>query len=469
MRRRSISLCLAAASLMLLALVPPATAAKKKKLPTITKVSPMRVAVGAKLTIRGKNFSAKRKRNTVIFRGPSGRTAFAKPKRASRKKLVLRVPPAVARLLGVRAGRPRPTRIKLRVLAGRFGKYTKKRLSPVIVSTGGSGGLGLPPGKGDGGGTGSTGCPGSDYDKDLLTDAVEKQIGTDACLADTDGDTISDGYEQQSAIDLNHYPRTPPLPYPGKRPYPNALDPSDSGTDYDGDSLQLREEFLLWSLYSADGVRRSGRPTTLSNLLYSDGLQKSIDPPPFAPPAGTLARWAVDLDGDDRLYDDERDADSDALSNWDESHGRMLEAWWPAQHDGTNEPKESAYPEISFLDNPDLLHAGALDALADRDIDGDGVRDGADDADHDGLTNQFEVRRPDDWMSQAWVVDTDGNFTPGPNSWAYVNPFNPCKPFRSERCHRDVPFGYYQSDEAPPVGPDPPAGFPGGGPPTPAG
>ena len=463
MRRRTISLCLAAASLMLL-LAPAADAAKKKKLPTITKVSPMRVAVGSTLTIRGKNFSPKRKKNTVIFRAGNGRTAFAKPRRASRRKLVVRIPPAVARLLAVKSGKPSPTRVKLRVLAGKFGKFTTKRLSPVVVS---SGGLGLPPGPGDGGGTG---CPGEDYDKDLLTDAVEKQIGTDPCLADTDGDTVADGYEEQSAIDLNHYPRTPPLPYPGKRPYPNALDPSDSGTDYDGDVLQLREEFLLWSLYSADGVRRTGRPTTLSNLLYSDGLQKSIDPPPVAPAFGTLNNWALDLpedppddaSGNGSLDDDERDADADGLANWDESHGRMLETWWPAQHNGTNEPKESAYPGINFLDNEDLLRAGALDALADPDIDGDGVGDGADDADHDGLTNQFEVRRPFDWQADIDPVT-------GTNDWAYVNPFNPCKPFNSERCHRHPPFGYYQGDGTPPIGPDPPPGYPGGGPTTPGG
>ncbi len=38
----------------------------------------------------------------------------------------------------------------------------------------------------------------------------------------------------------------------------------------------------------------------------------------------------------------------------------MTEAWWPAQHDGTNEPKESKYPDIDFLDNEDT--APSLDA-----------------------------------------------------------------------------------------------------------
>ena len=125
----------------------------------------------------------------------------------------------------------------------------------------------------------------------------------------------------------------------------------------------------------------------------------------------------------------------------------MTEGWWPAQHDGTNEPKESKYPEVDFLDNEDT--APAFNAHVDADMDGDGVLDGADDNDHDGLSNQFEVRRPGNWLT---VFDTT-------NPWSYVNPFNPCKPFNSERCHTHPPFGYYQSDEVPPIGPDPPPNY----------
>ncbi len=182
-----------------------------------------------------------------------------------------------------------------------------------------------------------------------------------------------------------------PLPYPGRRPYPNALDSGDANTDYDDDGLWLSEEYTLWIKYSADGVPRGGRPQTLSALLYSDGLQKSIDPAPLAPPAGTLARWALDIDNDGRLWDDERDADGDGLGNWDEQHGRFTEEWWPSTFDGTGLPKESKYPDLDFLDNEDLPR---LDAAADSDMDGDGVRDGVDDHDHDGLSNSFEVHRP---------------------------------------------------------------------------
>ena len=448
------SLTLIAAAL----LVVPATAGAAKSkgpVPSITRVQPMRVSVGGTLTISGRNFKAQRRKNTVIFRAGDGRTAFAKPRRATRRKLVVRVPASAARLLKVANSRQRPTRLRLSVLAGRFSKLTPRRLSPVVTGIGdGSDGGGPGPGAGNV-------CPGDDYDHDLLSNARELELRLDPCLADTDGDSVEDGYEYQSALDLNHYPRTAPLPYPGKRPYPNPLDPSDgtaNGTDYDGDGLKLREEFAMWLRYSGDGVLRSNHPGSLNEMVYSDGLQFSVDsPPPSAPAGGTLAAWAIDMDDDGVLRDDERDADADGLGNWDELRGRMTEGWWPSQHDGQNEPKESKYPEIDFLDNEDT--APAFNAHVDADMDGDGVLDGADDNDHDGLSNQFEVRRPDNWLTVSFTS----------NPWAYVNPFNPCKPFNSERCHRHPPFGYYESDTVPPIGPDPPAGYPSVTPVTPNG
>jgi hypothetical protein len=490
--RRLFTICLLALSATALLVSAPASStagSKKTSKPSITRVLPMRVGVGGTLTITGKNFKSARSANTVIFRAPNGRSAFAKPRRASRGKLKVVVPGAVSRLLAGTPGRPKPTRLKLRVLAGKFSSFTPRRLSPVVTgfgtdeapgggsapgrgSDGGAaapgGGSGSPGGGGGGGGV-IPGCdsggPNGDHDGDLLGNAYETGIRTDPCSRDTDLDGVEDGYEQQSAVDLNHYPSTDPLPYPGKRPYPNALDPSDPATDYDGDGLRLGDEFTLWMRYELDGVPRGGRPNTLGNLLFSDGLQKSrvVDAP-----ADTLTRWALEIRADGQLSDDERDGDGDGLGNWDEANGRMTEAWWIAQHDGNNEPKESKYPDLDFLDNEDT--EPAFDAMADADMDGDGVLDGADDTDRDGLSNMFEVGRPDDWLTQAWAIDDEAEVVAvGPNPWAYTNPFNPCKPFRSERCHSHPPFGYYDSDEVPPIGPYPPAGFPGGGPVTPAG
>lgn len=441
----------------------PASAAKRAKAakPKVVRVTPMRVDVGDKLTIRGKNFKAKKRRNTVIFRGAGGRTAFVKPRRATRRKLVVKVPGSVARLLVLRDGEHRPTRLRLRVLAGRFSAFTPRRLSPVVV--------GFDKDAVDKDGDGVPDQPavdicktGVDHDGDLLPNTLEAALGTNPCLRDTDGDGVEDGYEVQAAIDLNHYPASPPLPYPGKRPYPNALDPGDAEQDYDGDGLRLREEYLLWRDYVADGVARATRPTTLfplpatERLLYSDGLQKSLDPVPVAP-ADPLYAWVLDQADDGVLSDGERDADADGLGNWDEIRGRFTEAWWIAIY---ADPKESAYPpgHGNFLDNDDLP---LRNAHVDPDIDGDGVLDGADDQDHDGLPNQFEIRRPADWVDDAIVAGT--------NPWAYVNPFNPCKPFDSERCHEHPPVGYYEGDDMPPIGPLPPPGYPGSRPATPDG
>ena len=63
----------------------------------------------------------------------------------------------------------------------------------------------------------------ADHDNDLLSNARELQIGTDPCLEDTDADNMSDGWEYCSAKDLD----VNSVPYPGERPYLNALDPSD--------------------------------------------------------------------------------------------------------------------------------------------------------------------------------------------------------------------------------------------------
>ena len=91
--RRLLFICLLALSAALVA-VPTALAAPAPE-PSITRVTPMRVSVGNLLTVRGRHFKAQRLRNTVIFRGPDGRTAFAKPRRATTTKLVVRIPAAV--------------------------------------------------------------------------------------------------------------------------------------------------------------------------------------------------------------------------------------------------------------------------------------------------------------------------------------------------------------------------------------
>ncbi|MEX1141688.1 MAG: hypothetical protein WD993_02240 [Thermoleophilaceae bacterium] len=454
---------------------------RKGPRPRIMRVRPMRIQVGERLVIRGRHFRGKRRRNTVIFRAASGRTAFAKPRRATRRRLVLKVPASVARLLNLRDGAQRPTRLKLRVLAGRFSAYTPRRLSPVV--------LGLNTGTGPGGGGDDKPLvvcnSDSDHDNDLLSNQIELQIGTDPCLMDTDGDGIEDGYEYKSAKDLNDDESQDPnsyLPYPGKRPYPNPLDPSDGDLDFDGDSLTLREEQKLWRY----GINAGRAARTLDPLYYSDGEQYSIGTrdgdgrrqPTLAAagyerqasflawasasgyrtvhmtdhqqpwysaktPYGLLdfnrdaAESAAVLPGythtettyydhlpDGYLSDDERDEDADGLTNFDEAHGRMTSEYWATCYAG----------EVPF----GIGYAGT--DPTDADSDGDGVRDGADDQDHDDIPNIMELSRlaaSGLWDGLRHCVPAEGLPSPPdthhPDAYGRVNPFNPCLPAELSR------------------------------------
>ena len=109
--------------------------------------------------------------------------------------------------------RQQPTRLKLRVLAGKFSKYTPKRLSPVVTSAGSG------DGPGGGGGGGPRSAPPDD--NDLLDNSAELTFGTDPCLADTDNDQMTDGWEFWSAKDLN----IKAVPYPGQAALPERARP----------------------------------------------------------------------------------------------------------------------------------------------------------------------------------------------------------------------------------------------------
>ncbi|HYM58967.1 MAG TPA: IPT/TIG domain-containing protein [Solirubrobacteraceae bacterium] len=338
----------------------------------------------------------------------------------------------------------------------------------------------------------------TDSDDDLLSDTVENAIGTDFCNGDSDGDAVEDGYEFQSARDLNddeYQEANQNLPYPGKRPYPNPLFPDDK-VDYDGDSLALAEEQGLWKYTIAQGAAR-----TLSPLTYSDGTQYSdftrgsdgrrrpalaadgyakhadflawaartpnsesgdggydqvfiANPPNGGGPLfdirdanldGSVSNGAngsyvygerlnYDFDSNGWLSDDERDEDADGLSNYDESHGRLLREYWTGCYS----------LELPYY----VAYAGT--SLSDADSDGDGVRDGADDQDHDDFPNIQELSRN---AASGWV-DWDpsaGQCTPKDNlpqppakhhdtDYGRVNPFNPCLPSTSARTCVRHPF-----------------------------
>ena len=293
------------------------------------------------------------------------------------------------------------------------------------------------------------------------------------CSGDSDGDGVEDGFEFQSALDLNNddYQHLNYItPYPFKTPYPNPLY-ADANVDYDGDGLSLSEEYSLWK-YTYEVNHTATR--TLSPLSYTDGAQYSLSQlvggngvrqptmtiAAYQPPQtfrawanatgyGTVqlysldaghtrsafdlydmdrdgvvttvqtgGQWSAeatfwDLDDDGFVSDDERDEDGDGLNNYFELHGPASTGWWAACY-----PTEGTYP---------VKYAGT--SAWDADSDGDGILDGADDQDFDDVPNVMELSRsmaarpvPVRLMWRRRHLRRDGL---GPS---YVNPFNPCLP-----------------------------------------
>src|SRR4051812_16433458 len=426
MNSRRVVLCLGALISALLVLSASAFAATKSPAPTVSSVRPMRLKVGEKLTVKGKNFIPGKGKTRVLFVRKGGGAAFARAQTATKTKLVVILPPQLEKVIGGKT-----VRGQLRVVGKKFGKLSAANKSPFVSpSVTGSDDPGTTP---DPDATGPARPDGdcdkdhvpnsaeTDMDNDLLSNDDEKALALDKCSADTDLDGVADGYEWQSALDLNRtvlFGSRPPTPYPAKRPYPNPLF-SDADIDYDGDGLSLGQEHSLWF--------RTGDGTLTLN--YSDGLQPPVST--VAPPDPLLLQLDTASGaghyGDGMLDDGERDADNDGLSNWDEANGRMTQDWWTAEYKKSEKPYPLTYDGVN---------------MTDPDTDGDGVLDGADDEDHDGLSNQFEVARP--WN---WFIDYVSVLHPGTNPYARTQPYNPCKPVFSETCHRHPPFDYYADSE----------------------
>lgn len=488
------------------ALVVPATAgAAPKKLPSIKKITPKTAFVGTKLTLTGKNFKRGKAKNTVLFRRDNGKALFVKADVSTSKKLTVVVPKTLEKYMLTKGGQPVATRFRVRVLAGKLAKsFTSASISPVIgperTSTdGGSGGAGVPTAPdGDCDSDGAKNGVDTDDDNDLLADGLELTLGLDPCSGDTDADGVEDGFEYQSAIDLNNDDYQSPnyaIPHPWKSPYPNPLF-KDATNDYDGDGLDLLDEYHLWK-YTYEVNRTATR--TLSPLSYSDGAQYSLSvltggngrrqptmttaaylPPQnfrlWADTTGYGTVWIFDVSGphtavlrdvydmdrngvvstvptgdqdraertfwdldfDTYVSDDERDEDADGLNNYYEvSGGPMSPDFWKGCYSD-----EAPYP-ISYPGTK------AYDA----DSDGDGILDGVDDQDFDDVPNIMELSRN---MAGDWP--RAGHCDPGNTPYdatiprkALVNPFNPCLPdINSRTCQRHPNIG----DTYPPFDPD---------------
>jgi hypothetical protein len=207
---------------------------------------------------------------------------------------------------------------------------------------------------------------------------------------------------------------------------PNAgrREPTLSRVDYD-----KHEQFKSWA--TAAGYRvvmlDDGWPWWAHGLTRNGyGLfDANRDGAEATAPGGGYWRSEVyyyDLDRDGYLSDDERDEDADGLTNYDETHGRLLPAYWSSCYKA-----ESAF----HLNYPGTSHV-------DGDTDGDGVLDGADDQDHDDIPNVMELSR----NAASGLNDTDAargacvpRHTPAlptplhhETVYGRVNPFNPCLP-----------------------------------------
>jgi len=381
--------------------VPSGTAVAKKKAPrypVITKVTPMQVGVGDLLTIKGKGFRSGKNKNTVVFKRFGQRAIFVRAESATSTRLLLHVPLKLQAYMKLENNQPVPSVFAIRIISKRFGqRFTSRKLSPT-VGPAGTGitapGVTLP--------SAYEQClaaaqanPAGDEDKDGLYNGEETSVGLDPCRTDTDTDGLSDGWEYQSAKDLNLQAN----PYPGKKPWPNPLDPTDVNSDFDGDGLLAWQEFQLWQyLGSPFGADRH-------LAAYSDGTQNTGGQ---VLTAGNPSLQALDLTGDGDLTDDERDADNDGLSNMIEYNNAGTLNWWAS----------GPYKD----EKPYLWRTFAQTSATDPDSDGDTVLDGADDQDADGYDNYTEM---------------EFNFRRG----LFVQPFNPCLPDPyALTCSRYVPL-----------------------------
>lgn len=286
----AIAALLAALLLMAGALAGDASAAKAKKsgsatkrLPTVTSVGPMDVAIGEKLSISGKYIvKGKRKMRVIFQRVNSTRRFTQRADGLSTKSLEVVVPNVGPDLPD---GMPAIFRIRLISKYGTSKAWTKASISPTLrlsldgpaagqIDTGASG---------DCDKDGQVNSVDADDDNDMLSDVVEKAIGTQACVLDTDGDEVSDYYEHRVALEWNNglADRLQVLPYPQLLTYPNPVFP-DGDLNLDGDRLQMAEEYAAW--------RFTGR----MDRFYSDADQ--------------------DSDGDG-TFDDMEDEDNDLLPN----------------------------------------------------------------------------------------------------------------------------------------------------------
>lgn len=279
---------LTACAIMLGALAGDASAAKSrksasatKKLPVVTRVAPMTVKIGQKLTISGKYIVKGKNSMRVLFqRVGSSRRFSARGNGLNTKSVSVVVPSVAADMPG---GQPAIFRIRLISKYGASKAWTRPTISPTVELSEFDSPLGDTSSTGDCDRDGQINGVDIDDDNDLLVDTTELAIGTLPCNSDTDGDGPTDYYEHRVALEWNNglADRIQVLPYPKLAVYPNPTKP-DSENDLDGDGLMMMYEYQAWQF------------TKRMDRFYSDADQDSDN---------------------DLIFDDDEDEDGDLLPN----------------------------------------------------------------------------------------------------------------------------------------------------------
>ncbi|MBI5310089.1 MAG: hypothetical protein HZB14_03520 [Actinobacteria bacterium] len=347
------------------------SASATKKLPVVTRVSPMEVDIGKKLTISGKYIVKGTNKMRVLFqRVDSTRRFSARAKGLSSKSLSVIVPDVSS---DVPDGASAIFRIRLISKYGTSKVWTKASISPSIRVSSSSEDTGA---TGDCDRDGLINSVDLDDDNDLLDDVSEKVIGTLACVADTDGDGPTDYYEHRVSLERNNglADRLQTVPYPLLDTYPNPT-VGDDTLDLDGDKLTMRDEFDAWQY--------TGR----MDRFYSDADQ--------------------DSDGDG-VFDDLEDEDLDLLPNIVEIlsfAGAFPLQWLKTDSDGD----------------------GLCDGLDDQDQDGPPVA--ASEADCATVVPNVALNGPGD--PNPLLIDGDDNRYGNWYEWAYNGAsswYDPCNP-----------------------------------------
>ena len=492
-------------------LAPAGVADAAAKYPTVKKIAPMTVSVGETMTVTGSGFVKGKGKNTVVFRRAGERSIFVKADGLSSTRLNVVVPEKLRSSLATKSGKAVSTKFQIRILAKRFGRgYTPLTKSPTVRAAATKAGTtttettpaattttaAAPTGRTDApapapapvpepncDGDSQVDAVDADDDNDLLADTTEDTLQTNRCLSDTDGDGMQDGWEYQSAIDLNQpscpkapanadpsfdYPRpcSAVLPYPGKRNYPNPLT-ADPNEDWDGDWLPGWAEHRAWQKKGAsDATYRA--LTGPKGMWYSNGKKASVDnapepntcvgmavpalpfdgnfsrpqfeigegtgtyPNPFQVDGVTLKEeyeiYRLSRGGDECLDDAERDEDGDFLSNHDELTGPLSgQSWWST---ATQEPIfRLAYAGTDWLD---------------ADSDGDQTVDALDDQDFDDFLNIEEIERGAKlWTDKREYPQIPPHVASDARIYGlWVDPFNPCLPSTESRtCPNGRPVG----------------------------